>query len=105
MGLSLITLYVLYITFLVSPFVRGSTKFFSDCPNSRAITPLFISSLTMLCLSRMCLFFPLYTLLFARAIAACESQCNEIDRTGFSHIGILARDSLAIHLHYLPFLE
>ena len=69
-GLSPIPLDVSWTNFLDSHLVKGSARFFSDLTNSKAITPLFISCRTMLCLNCICLCFPLYNLFFARPIAA-----------------------------------
>ena len=67
--LSQCTLDVSSTSFLFSGLVKGSAKFNSDPTNSRDITPVSSSYRTILCLRRICLFFPLNILLLALIIA------------------------------------
>ena len=94
-GISLIPLDVSSTSSLFSGLVKGSTKFNSDLTNSRDITPVSSSYLTILCLRRICMFFPLNIVLIALTIAAWLSQHIDTDGVGLIHKGIYAKRFLS----------
>ena len=104
-GKSPIPLDVSSASFLLSGLVKGSTKFNSDLTNSRDITPVSSSCRTILCLRRICLFFPLNILLLALAIAAWLSQRIDTDGVGLVHKGIFAKRFLSHSILELVFYK
>ena len=69
------------------------------------IVPLFSSYCTKLCLNCISLFFPLYVLFLAIAIADWQSQCIDTDGVGFIPNGILAKKFFNHSASYQPFQE
>lgn len=88
MGLSPIPNDVLYTIFIENPFIKGFASFLFILINIMDITPFAISSFTYLCLTPICLDFPLYTWLYAFDSVDWLSQCMDIGVIGFGQIGI-----------------
>ena len=90
-------------SFLFSGLVKGLTKFNSNLTNSKDITPVSSSCRTILCLKRICLFFPLNILLLTLAIATWLSQHIDTNRVGLVYKGISAKRFLSHSASELAF--
>ena len=102
-GISPIPLDVSSTSFLFSGLVKGSTKFNSYLTNSRDITPVSSSCHTILCLRRICMFFPLNVFLLALAIVVWLSQHIDTDGASLVHKGISAKRFLSHSASKLAF--
>ena len=102
-SISLISLDVSSISFLFSGLVKGSTKVNSNLSNSKDITLVSSSYHTILCLKRICLFFPLNILILVLAIAVWLSQCIDTDGAGLVHKRISAKRFLSYSTPELVF--
>ena len=91
--------------FLFSGLVKKSTNFNFDLTNSKNIFHVLSIYRAILCLIRMCLFFPLNILLLALAITTQRSQCIDIDGVGLIYKGISAKRFLSHQFQNLSLIN